>query len=100
MNSQQKLLTIMTLLVVSLLVTPAFAHTTYSYSPSGIWVPDSHVQHSEPEAQHQQAAENPGPLEGAFELAGGALKLVADTTGGIVDAIGGLFKADNKAAEG
>ncbi|MHC4293550.1 MAG: hypothetical protein ACYSTX_04580 [Planctomycetota bacterium] len=94
MNSQQKILTVITLFVISLVVTPAFAHSTYSYTPAGILVPDSHA-HSE-----QQARQTPGPLEGASELAGGAVKLVADTAGGIFDAVGGLFKADNKAAKG
>ncbi|MHC4130656.1 MAG: hypothetical protein ACYSSP_03105 [Planctomycetota bacterium] len=100
MNAQQNILVAISLLVISLVATPALAHTTYSYTPSGIWVPDYHEQHNEPEAQHQQVAENSGPLEGASELAGGAVKLVADTAGGILDAVGGLFKADNKAAEG
>jgi hypothetical protein len=87
MNAQQKILVSISLLVISLVVTPAFAHSTYRYTPSGIWVPDGHA-HSEVEPQ-----QNTGPLEGASELASGAVKLVADTAGGIFDAVGGLFKS-------
>ena len=96
MNAKQKILAVITLIVMCFLVTPALAHSTYSYTPAGILVPDCHA-HSEAEAKAQQ---NDGPLEGASELASSAVKLVADTTSGIFNAIGGLFKADNKAAEG
>ncbi|MHC4843675.1 MAG: hypothetical protein ACYTEE_07735 [Planctomycetota bacterium] len=94
MNAQQKILVAISLLVISLVVTPAFAHNTYRYTPAGIWVPVCHT-HSEAEPQ-----QNTGPIEGASELANGAAKLVTDTASGIFDAVGGLFKADNKAAEG
>ena len=75
MNAQKKITFLIILIVVGIVTAPAFAHKTYSYTPSGIWVPQCHA-HSE--VPH----ENPGPLEGASKLAGSVLNVLGGLLGG------------------
>jgi len=75
MKSRTKLLALTAFIVLCLVVTPAFAHKTYRYTPSGIWVPQYHASS---EAPH----ENTGPLEGASELARCVLNALGGLLGG------------------